>query len=48
MCLQEFLYYEVGCKQRGYTRLAEIGDSGYSVNGMGKKDKIRKHQSNKV
>jgi len=26
------LYLEGLCKQRGYTRLAEIGDSGYSVN----------------
>jgi len=30
------LYHEVGCKQRGYTRLAEIGDSGYSVKWAGR------------
>jgi len=35
------------CKQRGYTRLAEIGDSGYSVK-WDIRIKIRKHQSNKV
>jgi len=31
MGLQEFLYLEGLRKQRGYTRLAEIRDSGYSV-----------------
>jgi len=31
MCLQEFLYYEGDASKEDIPRLAEIGNSGYSV-----------------